>query len=90
MSENNWSVYMIRCADNSLYTGVSTDVERRFQEHLNGDAKSAKYLKGKGPLSLAFQWHIGSRSEAQKAECQIKKLSKQQKEKIIQDKSLPW
>jgi len=69
-----WFLYLIRCKDGSLYTGITTDVERRFIEHQSG--KGAKYLRGKAPLTLAFQQKVGSRSAALKAEASIKQLSK--------------
>jgi len=76
-----WFLYLIRCKDGSLYTGITTDVERRFIEHQSG--KGAKYLRGKAPLTLAFQQKVGSRSAALKAEASIKQLSKADKEIII-------
>lgn len=78
-----WSVYMIRCADQSLYTGVSTDVARRFQEHSSGSPKSAKYLRGRGPLKLVYHCEVGTRSEALSEERRLKGLSKAQKELLI-------
>ena len=79
--EVTWFLYLIRCKDRSLYTGITTDVNRRFAEHQSG--KGAKYLRGKAPLTLAFQQKIGSHSAALKAEASIKKLSKVDKEIII-------
>jgi len=79
--EVTWFLYLIRCKDGALYTGITTDVDRRFAEHQSG--KGAKYLRGKTPLTLAFQQKIGSRSAALKAEASIKKLSKADKETII-------
>jgi putative endonuclease len=81
--KNEWFMYIIRCSDNSLYTGISTDVRRRFEEHCLGSNKGAKYLKGKGPLELLFQTEIGNRSLATKCEMAFKKLSKTQKEKKV-------
>jgi putative endonuclease len=74
-----WSLYIIRCRDGELYTGVTTDVNRRFVEHQGGGPRAAKYLKGKAPLQLVYQELVGSRSEALKREIQVKKLSRQQK-----------
>jgi putative endonuclease len=70
---------MIRCRDGELYTGVTTDVSRRFAEHQGGGPKAAKYLRGKAPLQLVYQELVGSRSEALKREIQVKKLTRQQK-----------
>lgn len=74
---------MVRCANGNLYTGITTDVERRFEEHQTAGKKAAKYLKGKGPLKLVWAKEIGSRSEALKAEYQVKKLSRLTKERLI-------
>ncbi|MDA7922812.1 GIY-YIG nuclease family protein [Verrucomicrobiales bacterium] len=79
MTDSTWFVYMIRCADGSLYCGIATDVARRFSEHEEGAPKGAKYTRGKGPLELVFQKEIGSRSEACKEELRIKKLSRKGK-----------
>jgi putative endonuclease len=76
-----WSLYLVRCKGGHLYTGIATDVERRFAKHQSG--KGAKYLRGKNPLELVFQQKIGSRSEALKIEALIKKWPKADKEKII-------
>ncbi|MDF0534594.1 GIY-YIG nuclease family protein [Shewanella yunxiaonensis] len=76
---NPWSLYIIRCRDGELYTGVTTDVPRRFAEHQRGGLRAAKYLRGRGPLQLAYQELVGSRSDALKRELAVKKLSRQQK-----------
>jgi len=78
-----WTLYMIRTKNGALYTGITQDVERRFAEHSAGGKKSAKYLKGRGPLKLVFQKKIGTRSEALKAEAAIKKMSKPEKEGMV-------
>jgi len=74
---------MIRTRNGALYTGITRDVKRRFAEHSDGGRKSAKYLKGRGPLKLVFQQKIGTRSEALKAEAAIKNLSKPEKEEMV-------
>jgi len=76
-----WHVYLIRCADGSLYTGITTDVERRLAEHRAG--KGAKYLKGRGPLALAYSRPIGDRAAASREEARIKRLSKAAKETLV-------
>lgn len=81
----SWSVYIIRCADGSLYTGITTDVERRFEEHQSQGLKSAKYLRGRAPLELVYSQEVGTRSEAAKEEWRIKRLSKQEKEALVRD-----
>lgn len=79
-----WHLYIIRCYDGTLYTGISNDVIRRFEKHQGVGKQGAKYLRGRGPLELVFQKKIGSKSEALKIEQKIKNLSKIQKEVIIQ------
>lgn len=76
-----WYLYLIRSSDNRLYTGITTNVERRFTEHQAG--KGAKALRGRGTLTLAFSQLIGSRSQALRIEYQIKQLSKTQKERLV-------
>ena len=78
-----WSLYIIQCADDSLYIGITTEVERRFEEHQNGGPKSAKYVRGRGPLKLVFHTEIGDRSLASKYEYACKRLSKSQKTQLI-------
>lgn len=79
----DWYVYIIRCSDKSLYTGISTDVVRRFAEHQAQGNKTAKYLRGKQPLQLALQIKVNNRSNALVIENKIKKLSKSQKEQLL-------
>lgn len=78
-------MYLIRTRRGELYTGVTQDVERRFREHQEGGTKAAKYLRGKNPLELVFQKEIGSRSNALKAEAEIKKWSKDKKESLVKN-----
>jgi putative endonuclease len=80
-----WYVYMIRCSDASLYTGVTTDVSRRFKEHKES-TKGSKYARAKIPLRVAYQEQYESRSEAQKREAFLKKLPKRDKELLITQK----
>ncbi len=84
----SWSVYIVRCRDGSLYTGIATDVRRRFLEHRRGAGRGAKYLRGRGPLRLVFTTPIGPRSRALRVECQIKKLPKARKEALIVSRPL--
>ena len=83
-----WSLYLIRCADNSLYCGISKDVTRRFLEHQKMGKKTAKYLRGRGPLQLVFQTEIGEYSEALKMEMRFKAQPKLDKEEIVVLQSL--
>ncbi|SDJ86061.1 putative endonuclease [Ferrimonas sediminum] len=82
-----WSLYLVRTRSGSLYTGITTDVSRRFCQHQNGTG--AKALRGKGPLTLAFHTEVGDRSQASKLEYQIKQLHKSHKERLIQTGALP-
>ena len=78
-----WHIYMVRCRDGALYTGIATDVSRRFGEHRRSDGRGAKYLRGRGPLRLVFRKMIGSRGLALRVERRVKRLSKSQKERLI-------
>jgi len=79
---NQWFVYLIRATDQSIYTGITTDVERRFNEHLNGRA-GAKYFRGRSPEKVVFVEGGHARSSASIREAQIKKLSRQHKLDLI-------
>ena len=81
---SGWFVYLIRTRSGSLYTGVTRDVARRFEEHASGGPKAAKALRGRGPLTLAFQCAMRSKSDALKLEVQIKRWPKAKKEQLIQ------
>ncbi len=78
-----WSVYILRCADNSLYTGVTTDVQRRLLQHNGALKNGAKYTRNRQPVTLIYREHSNSRSAACKREYAIKCLSKSQKENLI-------
>lgn len=84
---SSWYVYLLRCADSSLYTGITVNVERRFKEHCSSK-RGAKYLRGRGPLRLVFQCAVSDRSHASKLELLIKQLSKQDKENLLTDRRL--
>lgn len=79
----NWFVYMLRCADNSLYCGVTTDVQRRVQEHNLSNKLAAKYTRVRRPLTLAYSESCQNKKAAYQREYAIKQLSKTQKEKLI-------
>jgi len=81
VTDNAYSIYLVRCNDGSLYTGIATDVERRLKEHTDSN-KGAKFLRGKSPLTLVFQRKLGDRSLATKVEIQVKKLPKQEKSNL--------
>jgi putative endonuclease len=80
-----WHIYMVRTKHGQLYTGITQDIARRFMEHKEGGKKTAKYLRGKGPLELVFHVKIGSRSSALKAEFALKKLTKEHKERLAKN-----
>lgn len=80
--DNGWTVYMIRCDDGSLYTGVSTDVERRFSEHRE-QTRGAKFFKGRSPMEVVYREAGHSRSSACRREAAIKKLSRADKLRLI-------
>lgn len=84
-----WYVYIIECKDKSLYTGITTDVKARFNTHVSAKGQAAKYLKGKGPLTLLFHKKVGNKSQASKVEAAIKKLTKTQKLSLVQTGKLP-
>ncbi len=79
----DWHLYLVRCHDGSLYTGITTDIARRFAEHQENGDTGAKYLRGREPLVLVFQKKLGSRSLALGVESKVKKLSKARKEELI-------
>lgn len=80
---SSWWVYILKCADNSLYTGVTTDLERRLYEH-NHEANGAKYTKARRPVELIYKEPCENRSSACKRESAIKKLSRQQKLSLVE------
>lgn len=82
MSASQYSLYIVRCVDNSLYTGIALDVGKRLQEHETG-IRGAKFLRGKGPLHLVFEQPIGDRSLATRLEHRVKRLGRQQKEALV-------
>lgn len=83
-----WYLYIIRTVDQCMYTGISTDVQRRFKEHLAQGPKTAKYLLAHKPESLAFSLPIGKRALAAKVEYQFKRISKKGKEQIVATQKL--
>ncbi len=78
---SNWHVYILRCKDGSLYTGITTDVQARLETHRSG--KGAKYTRGRGPLELVYTETCADQSEALKREYAIKALSRQEKIDLI-------
>ncbi len=76
-----WHLYILRCRDGSLYTGIATDVTARLETHRSG--KGAKYTRGRGPLELVYTEECGEKSAALKRELQIKALSREKKLELI-------
>lgn len=82
MSDAIFSLYIVRCTDDTLYTGIAADVARRLIEH-ETSVRGAKYLRGKGPLELEFSETVGDRATATALEYRVKRLTRAQKEAII-------
>ena len=82
--KQTWFVYILQCADNTFYTGVTTDLERRLKQH-NESTLGAKYTKARRPVRLAFSESYVSRSLAQIREAAIKKLSREDKQLLLKD-----
>jgi len=78
-----WYLYLIRCKDDSIYTGISTDVLRRLEEHRSGGDKAARYLRGRGPLTLARKIRVGHHQTAARLEWLVKKKCRAEKEALI-------
>jgi putative endonuclease len=81
MTNEPYSIYLVCCRDGTLYTGIATDVARRLAEH-EGSGKGAKYLRGRGPLTLVFERRIGDRGLAQRIESRVKRLPRRDKADI--------
>lgn len=79
----SWVVYMVKCADDSLYTGITTDTERRVREHNECDKKSAKYTRARRPVTLVYVEPCQDRSTASRREARLKRLSRLQKLAVI-------
>ena len=76
-----WCVYMLLCDDNTIYTGITNDLKKRFENHISG--KGAKYLRGRKPLEIVHTENFQNRSMATKREMEIKKLNRRKKEALI-------
>lgn len=82
MPAPEFRLYIVRCADGALYTGIATDVERRLAEHEDGP-RGAKFLRGRGPFELVFDEVAGDRARASRLEYRVKQLSRDQKLELI-------
>ena len=80
----NWLVYIIRASDDSFYTGVTTDVERRFAEHAGGK-RGARFFNGRQPLEVIYTETGHSRSSACQREAVIKRMSRAQKNRLVEN-----
>ena len=83
MRSDKYYTYMLRCVDDSIYTGITTDLERRMDEHFGRGEKCAKYTMSRAGKKLERAWMSSNRKLASKLEYHIKKLSKKNKEEII-------
>lgn len=81
-------IYMLRCEDNSIYTGIAKDLEHRLNEHFTKDEKCAKYTKSHKAKKLEIAWQTENKSLASKLEYAIKKLDKNKKEKLVKEPNL--
>ena len=80
---SGWFVYLLRCADGTLYTGVATNVSRRLQQHNGELSGGARYTRGRRPVTLLWQDTCDSRSDALQREAMIKKLTRLQKLELV-------
>jgi len=87
MNTTQWQVYIIESSDSKLYTGITNNLEQRWESHLNG--KGAKFFRGRQPKNLRYLEFHDSRSSASKREAAIKKLSRQEKLALIADGQAP-
>lgn len=83
--EATWYLYILRCGDGTLYTGITTDVEKRLEQHRTG--KGAKYTRGRSPLELVYREECGTHSDALKRELAVKRLPRAKKERMLGQES---
>jgi putative endonuclease len=81
--EKHWYVYIVRCADNTLYTGIATDLDRRIHEH-NHSNKGSKYTRARRPVQLVYSETMNNRSQASRREALIKQLTNSDKRLLIE------
>ncbi len=79
-----WTVYILRCSDNSLYTGITNDIERRTEEHNKSNVVGSKYVRSRRPATLVYTETVRSKNQALKRELTIKRLPKAKKDSLIQ------
>ncbi len=85
VGDRPWFLYVVHCSDGTLYTGVTTDISRRIREHNTG-SKGAKYTRTRRPVELVHYVDFDNRSSAQKAEHKFKKLTRKQKNEVINER----
>ena len=78
----SWYVYLLSCADDTFYTGISTDLKRRLDEHNHDDKKAARYTRARRPLNIVYFELCQSRSEASVREYEIRKLNRKKKQEL--------
>ena len=83
--ESVWYLYILRCRDDTLYTGITTDVEKRLEAHSSG--RGAKYTRGRGPLELVYRETCGTHSDALKRELAVKRMTRAEKQALIRTSS---
>lgn len=83
----DWYLYMVCCADSTLYTGITKDVKKRLDEH-NNSKLGARYTRARRPVTLAYQERHPSRSAVCRREAQVKKLSRLEKQQLIEEAAL--
>lgn len=86
MAGSEFSLYIVRCADGTLYTGIATDVSKRLAEH-EASPRGARYLRGRGPLQVVFSEVVGDRASASQLEYRVKRLSRTQKLDLVEGRS---
>ena len=81
MARDRWQVYVLRCADGSLYTGVTSNLDRRLRLHHRG--RASRYTRSRLPVTLVYRERASSRSTAQRREWEIKRLSRAEKDRLV-------
>ena len=82
--EKPWQLYILRCGDGTLYTGIAVNAEKRLAAHRSG--RGAKYTRGRGPLELVYLEQCPTHSDALRRELEVKKLTREEKEMLLQNK----
>ena len=83
MTNSSWYIYILHCADNTLYTGITTDLDRRLVEHNSSTTKAAKYTRARQPVRIAYWESASDRSHASRREREIKRMPKSSKMALI-------